>query len=318
MSYKIDLEALSGIYALPAAVVDKHIKLSGAIQLKVLLLGIRNPAKIDEQKIAEALSIPLPDVIDALNYWTDLGVLCNAEQTETNATVKTNEKVAKPVKKIVLADAVKPTREEVARRGNESSDVAFLLREAQVRLSRPLTPNEAATLVWLFDDEGIDAMVLLMLISFAKSEGRPNIGFIERTAVKWTNEGVLTVNDAEAKIRHIYEMRTAWKTVEKAMGIPHRMPSQKEEKLAYTWVCEYNYTSDILRRAYDACIDATSNFSIPYIKKVLETWHKAGVKNVQDIDKLEKKNAESKPKKTDGKETFNVNLFNQSLNDLPE
>ena len=42
MSYKINLEAYSSIYALPSSVVDKHIKLSGAIQLKVLLYFMRN------------------------------------------------------------------------------------------------------------------------------------------------------------------------------------------------------------------------------------------------------------------------------------
>ena len=78
MSYKINLEALSGIYALPSVVADKHIKLSGAIQLKVLLLGLKNPADINEQDIADFLSVPLPDVVDALNYWADLGVLSNA------------------------------------------------------------------------------------------------------------------------------------------------------------------------------------------------------------------------------------------------
>lgn len=318
MSYKINLEALSGVYALPSAVVDKHIKLSGAIQLKVLLLGLRSPAKIDEKEIADTLSISLPDVVDALNYWADLGVINSDTVAEQTKEAKTDNKPNTTVKKIVPTQSVKPTREEVARRGNESKAVANLLRGAQLRMARPLTSSEASTLVWLFDDEGVDPMVLLLLISFAQTEGKCNIGHIERTAIRWTNEGVRTVQDAEEKIHRIQQMRSAWKVVERAMGIPHRMPSQKEEQLAYTWICEYGYTHEILKKAYDACVDATSDFSIPYIKKILDSWHKAGVKTMVDLDNHLKKEAQPQAKKTKGKETFNVNLFNQSLNDLPE
>ena len=318
MSYKINLEALSSIYALPSAVVDKHIKLSGAIQLKVLLLGLKNPARIDEQEIANVLSVSVPDVVDALNYWTDLGVFANESEQMKSAEAEPQKKEAKPVRKIISTEAVKPTREEVAKRGEESQEVARLLREAQMRLARPLTPSEASTLVWLFDNEGIDPMVILMLISFAKNEGRSNIGFVEKTAVNWSNDGVLTTRDVERRIRHIYEMRSAWGVVEKAMGIPHRMPSKKEQELAYTWVCEYKYTPDILSQAYDICVDATSDFSMPYIKKILERWHKAGVKNSDDLAKHLEAEAKPKPQKKSSMETFDINQFNKMLDELPE
>ncbi len=322
MSYKINLEALSGVYALPSAVVDKHIKLSGAIQLKVLLLGLKNPANIDEGEIAEILSVSQADVIDALNYWTDLSVLDTVREADVEVKAKP-QKSDKPTKKVIVAEAIKPTRQEVAKRGEESPEVANLLREAQMRLARPLTPNEASTLVWLYDDEGIDSSVLLLLISFARSEGKANIGFIEKTAVKWLNEGVKDVNDAEQKIRHAYEMRSAWGIVEKALGIPHRMPSETERKLAYKWICEYGYTTDMLKKAYDICVDATSSFSIPYIKKILDEWHKKGIRGTRDLIKYLSKVAEEKEKgkkkeEPDSKVTFNVDLFNKSLNDLPE
>ncbi len=318
MSYKINLEAFSGIYALPASVVDKHLKLSGAIQLKVLLLGLRNPSDIDEQKIANALSVPVPDVVDALNYWADLGVLQNREAETPVAEVKPQETDVLQKKKIAPAKPVKPTREEVARRGNESPEVAALLREAQIRFSRNLTYSETSTLVWLYDDEGMDPMLLLWLISYAKSEGKNNIGFIEKTAIQWNNEGVVSVADAEKKVQQINERRSSWFMVEKAMGIPHRMPSKNEEKMAYTWICEYGYTVDILRKAYDACIDATSGFSMPYIKKILEGWHKAGVKNMSDLARHLEDDTKAKPKKKSGMETFDMNQFNKVLNDLPE
>ncbi len=318
MSYKVNLEELSGIYALPAAVVDKHIKLAGAIQLKVLLLGLKTPGNIDELEIADRLSVSVPDVTDALNYWVDLGVLSNSLQRREELKVESENKPTKPAKKVIRAAAVKPTREEVAKRGNESSEIAFLLREAQMKLSRPLKQNEASTLVWLHDDEGMEIPVLLLLVGFAVSEGKATIGFIEKTAINWINDGVSTVQDAENKISNYHEMKSAWSRVEKAMGIAHRMPSTNESKLAYTWVYEYGFTGEILRKAYDTCVDSTSNFSVPYIKKILETWHAAGVKTIADIESLKADEPKSKKAKGSKTATFDVELYNKTLKDLPE
>jgi len=314
MSYKINLEALSGIYALPSVVADKHIKLSGAIQLKVLLLGLKNPADINEQDIADFLSVPLPDVVDALNYWADLGVLSNAE--EKAAEVKPEKK--SPKKKITPSKLSKPSPEEAMRIAAESPKITRLLREAELKFKKTLSPTDRATIVYLCDTAGIDPMLLLWFINFAEKEEKLNLRYVESTALKWFDEGVTTVVEAEKKASVIFEKRSAWGVVRKAMGIPYRMPSAKEEELSYTWVSEYGYGPDILKKAYDACVDATSDFSIPYITKVLSEWHKAGVKTLEDVEKLSEKSTESKKKKSGGESTFNVDDFNAVLNKLPD
>ncbi len=314
MSYTIDLQALSGVYALPAAVVDKHLKLAGTIQLKVLLLGLKNPGNIREEEIAEFLSISVPDVRDALNYWVDLGVLTIAG---TVALPDVVIKIPKPQKKVIKPEVIKPTREEVIKRGEESAKVAFLLREAQMKLGRPLKPNEASSFVWIHD-EGMDVSVLLLLIEFAVAEGKATVSFIEKTAISWINTGVNTIKAAEEAINTHHAKQSAWGMVEKAMGIDHRRPSAKEKELAYKWVQEYGFGTAILRKAYDACVDATSNFSIPYITKILDVWYAAGVKKPEDIEALKENEAKPKAKQNSKMATFDLNLFNKVFDELPE
>ena len=60
--------------------------------------------------------------------------------------------------------------------------------------------------------------------------------------------------------------------------------------MADTWINDWNYSFDIIREAYNVCVNTTSKFSIPYIKKVVSEWHKAGIKTVDDINKLNAKN----------------------------
>ena len=229
MGYSINPIEYSSAFTIPSSIVEKHIKLSGATQLKVLLIALKNIASsIDVKSISNTLNISEPDVIDALNYWVDMGVLLNDTKPDIP---KQNTKIEP--KKAVRAQLIKPSREEVIRRGAEDERIAFLLREAQFKFARPLRANESSTLVWLHDDEGLDVSVILILIAFAVNEGKATIGFIEKTAVNWINNGVNNVEDAEKEINRYFENKNAWNSIRKITGIDKRKPTEKEEKLIF-------------------------------------------------------------------------------------
>ncbi|HHW46665.1 MAG TPA: DnaD domain protein [Clostridiales bacterium] len=296
MDYTINPTAFVSAFTVPCSVVDKHIKLAGAAQLKVLLWIMRNMADgICIEKISQALGLPEIDVKDALQYWIEAGIINSAGEKPEKA----RSEETKPEKAITVRKApVKPSREEVAKRGLECPEIAFLLQEAQLKFGRGLRQNEASTLVWLYDDEGLSAALILMIIEYAISENKCNIGFIERTAIDWINSGIDSISAAEKKIRELNEQKSAWNIVRSAMGIEDRRPSPNELKLAYKWVVEYGFSREILAEAYNQCVDNTSKFSMPYIKKILEDWHKKNVKTLEDIKSLKK------PAKADKKNNY--------------
>ena len=322
MAYTVNPNEYSSMFAVPASVTDRCLKLAGAIQLKVLLLALRS-GKIDSKDISASLHISEPDVLDALNYWVDSGILLNTELAENNPSVPSKKQQnksnsnKKPAKSTVRPEIHKPTREEIVRRGAQSPEIAFMLREAQLKFSRPLKPSESSTLVWLHDDEGMEVEVILMLIAFAVSEEKATVGFIERTAVSWINEGVSTIADAEERINLYHARKSAWHTVERAMGIDRRLPSAKETEMAYTWVHDYGYDREILKLAYDACVDATAKVSFAYIKKIIESWHKAGVKTAEDIAKLNSAENDKKAKNSGANASYDMAQYNDVLNRLP-
>lgn len=293
MEYQVNPAKLGAVFMLPCEVVDKHIKLAGAVQLKVLLWSMRNiSAGITAEKIAEALRLPVVDVADALLYWTESGILLGGETPAPSPAPVAAEKP-----KAVLT--TKPSREEVIRRGGESEEIAFLLREAQMKFGRGLRQSEASTLVWLADDEGMNIAVILMLIEFAKSEGKCTIGYIERMALDWVNDGVTTLSQAEEKICQLGAQRSAWGKVCSAMGLERRRPSKKELELAVKWVDQWNFGGEMLRAAYDKCVDATSKFSMSYVNKILEGWHKNGITTVDAItEEAPKPKKETKSKQS--------------------
>lgn len=305
MKYLINAAAFIGAFPVPSTVVDKYIKLSSAVQLKVLLVCMRNSSSpIDSDEIAKILDISVSEVDDAILYWSECGIL----NTETPAA-KTAE-----VKEEIVSQLQKPTREDVAKRGNEDPKIRFLLREAQMKFGRNLKTNEASTFVWLCDDLGIDVSVLLLLIEYAVSENKKNISFIEKTAIKWKDNGVETLIDAENEIKKAAQNKLAVSVVWKAFGIDARKPSDKEQEYCNTWVNEWGISSELLLRAYNICIDNNAKVSFPYINKILEGWRKKGYKTVADIVEGEK----TAPKQTkQGKNNFaayDLDAFEKMLN----
>ncbi|MBE6799514.1 MAG: DnaD domain protein [Ruminococcaceae bacterium] len=282
MGYFLNPTELCSAFAVPTSVVDKHIKLASAVHLRVLL-WCQRMGNYNVDAVAEALKLDLDAVEDAFMYWHEAGVLAKTDDAPT-----IEKKPAPKRKTAVLGNVIKPNREEVAKRGLECEEIAFILQEAELRFGRYLRDSEKSTLTWLYDDQGLSASLILMIVGFAVSEGRPNIGFIERTAVEWVNDGVTDIESAEKRLVDMRNRRSAWRVVETAMGLEHRSPSKAELETAEKWVNVWGYGRDIIRLAYETCVDNTSKFSMPYIKKIMSEWHKAGVKTVEDIEKLQK------------------------------
>ena len=262
MNYTINPAMLGNTFVVPSVVVDKFIKIATATQLKVLLYLMRNISDgINPKKISKALSLPESEVDDALLFWSQSEVL-NSEQPKENEN------------KPVIINTTLPTRADVIKRGLEDENLMFLLREAQLRFGRNLKQNESQLLVSLYDDYGMSGPLILLLLGYAVKSGKCNLSFIKTTATYWLSQGVETVEDADALISEQAEQELAWNMVRKAFGIAPRKPSTKEVELSNLWINEWKLSEDLLKAAYDVGIDTKSKFSMAYIAKILENWHK--------------------------------------------
>lgn len=300
MTYNINPAIFSSTYAIPTFVADKYLKIATHNQLKVLLYLMRNLSSgIEPDKIAAALSLDESETFDALTFWQQCGIL-----------VGTAPKQDEP-KQIIVKTAL-PSRTDVIKRGLEDKQLMFLLREAQLKFGRNLKQNESQLLVSLYDDHGMDPSVLLFLLGYASREGKCNLSFVKKTATEWLNAGVQSVMDAENQVAQSAKQNLAWSVVQNAFGIERRKPSAKELELSNLWINEWNLTSDLLKAAYDACVDAKSKFSMPYVAKIIEAWHKDGITTPSQIaDKKQKS-------KTNGKNDYagyDIDLFEKMLND---
>ena len=76
MRYFISNAAYGRMFGVPTDVVDRHIRLAGAVQLKVLLCLLAHPDQAaDPAGLAEMLSLPQEDLADAMQYWIGVGLV---------------------------------------------------------------------------------------------------------------------------------------------------------------------------------------------------------------------------------------------------
>lgn len=345
MEYILDLGAWNTVFAVPCALVDRHIKLAGKEQLQAILWILRHSGEhFSPEELAQQLGMSTDSALDALEYWADRGLL--AEQSGAlhpvpqptaepqPPTVTPGEKAAEePMQQKIepvqneppqaklppKRRMAKPDAGYLAARLKESAEIRTLIEEAQAVLGI-LSPAMTAVLLASCDDYGLPVEVVLMLIHYAVEVGKTGTAYIDSVARDWAESGVFTVEAAEQKLQELSEKSLAWSKVTSAAGLVKRAPTKKEEEAAYCWVYKWKFTADMLSAAYERCANNTGKFSAAYMNKVLDSWQKSGIKNPEQLAAAEQtrenqqsKNGKAHPASYDIDEVERMSFF-----DLPE
>ncbi len=330
MNYTMNLGAWNSVFAVPCSVVDKHMKMTTEKPLKVLLWILRHTGEsFTTQDISKAIDISEDDAGDYVLYWQQAGLvavqngeIAPAAAAKPEPTVPAQEPAqpeaaAEPQPAIkqhkILSRPQKADNAFVAKRMNESSDIACLMQEAEQILGRLISNGDSATLLMIHDDFGLPADVIIMLLQYVVSVGKANTRYIEKVAMNWADEEIFTHEKAEEKLRRLAENSQAWRTVEQAIGTPHRAPSSKEEALAATWVAEWHFTLALIHEAYERSVDATGKFSPSYMNKILERWHRDGIATLEQAHKEKEERASARRgEKSPSAATYDIAEFERS------
>lgn len=306
MSISLNLGKWGAIFPVPNCVVDEEIKLASENQLKVLLFVLRNSsAVLTEKYVGEQLNILEEDVKDAILYWIDRGVLSKGGSLPQGEAVSEGKPLAEekiksepnPEPKRLLTRPQKPDSVHVAERIGTDQELAALLQEIEVLFARPISSGDMATVVYLHDTVGLPYSVLLMLVNYGVSIGRTDMNFIERTGNKWANEEILTIERAEEKIRNLQIYGDAWGRVSAVFGIYNTgTPTTAQQTNANRWINEWHFTDEMLREAYERCVNKKNTFNITYTNGILKKWKKNNITNLKELKEYDEKMSASKKK----------------------
>ena len=200
MSYCINLGNWNSVFAVPTCIVDKHIKLAGALQLKVLLWILRHSGEnFCLSDIAKSFSMHETDIKDALQYWIETNVIrldensispgkqermLGFESEANDLNTKKQEEAANKENNIrPMSRHQKPDSIHIASRIKESQEISSLMQEAQIVLGRPISNGDCGILLMLHDNDGLPIDVIIMLMQYAVSIGKGRMKYIEKVGV---------------------------------------------------------------------------------------------------------------------------------------
>lgn len=278
------------VFAVPTDVVDHFLKLASPDAIRVLLYVLRHSGTVfSANEIAAALSVQESAVEDAFLFWEQANVF--GAQTEPAATVqKLNPQTVPPVQNDSAAAQKEPAApvfapksstnyllrpSELAERIDQDTDVRMLFELAEQMLGHPLKATEQRSLLWMRDYLGLEADVILMLLGYCNTIGKPHVRYVEAIAIRWNEEGITTLAQAQDEVQRMTERQGFTHAVMRAFDMK-RKPVTKQQEFIDSWK-QRGYSLELITYAYEKTILAIDKLSFAYINTILESWEAAGI-----------------------------------------
>lgn len=307
MEYSLNAGEWNSVFAVPASVVDKYIKLASGNSLKLLLYLTRHGGEsFTAERLRTELGFEeLGELEDAALFWVQRGVIRaeNApdamELAAAASPAPLNDLPEKTAAKEHVSSASSPkpaviSNGEIARSIKSSPEIKMLFDEAEKMYARPLRENERQTIARMSEHYGLPCEVSLMLLSFCFKLGKATPAYISKVAENWANDEIMTAQLADERIRAIEKQNSAENRIRNALGLSSNLSASNREFIK-TWAVDWGFGEDMIMLAYDKTVDGTGKWSFAYANRILENWKNNGITTPQDAEK-----ADEEFKKTNG------------------
>lgn len=286
--------------------IDRYMAAANGEYVKVYLFVLRHQHEgLNLERIADSLNHTEADIRRALAYWEKIGALkLGLTRTEDDGRRAARQEAASAEKPAPPAAAVgKSGQEAGAARGTYSQeqvnalagdeDFTQLLYIAQKYLNKVFTPRECEVFAYLYDGLHMSAELLEYLTEYCAQNGHTSIRYLETVALSWHEKGFQTVEQAKGYATGFTRDSFA---VMKAFGLSERRPGDAELELIGRWFQVYGFPREVVLEACNRTLATIHTPSFRYADKILMQWKGAGVKNLQDVAKLDEKRQAQTPK----------------------
>ncbi len=245
------------------------------VYMYVLMLA-SSGADMSTAAIAKKLGLIETDVINAIKYWNEKGVLSG---TGDNIIIK------KSPDEELSPDTDKKSIDDIAKIIEGDSALADLCAVAQEILGKTLGNGDIETLYWFYDKLGLSPEVISMLLEYCVSLGKRNMKYIEKVAITWQENNITTIESAQNYITKASSDSSFISSLRKLFGITDRNLSKTERLYLESWRDEMKMSADMVALAYEYSVMATGKLSFPYINTIIKRWAEKGILTIPEAEK---------------------------------
>ncbi len=251
-------------------------------ELRVLLCLLTGADAGDTAALAAAAGCSPARAKSALRYWEEVGAL-------TAATAIPE----KPLKRSDEAEELPAA--EIAKTVNELELSAFIDQCQQV-VGHIFNTRELNALTALIEEMPFSQEYLLTLVGYTRKKvknKRFSVRYLEKVAHSMLERECLTVEALNEYLARAERFSAEEWRLRRLFGIGERRLGSREEECFMRWTGDYLYGEEIIGIAYDITVNQTGKVSLPYIDKLLTSFHGAGCRTVREVEEhLDKERAE--------------------------
>lgn len=203
----------------------------------------------------------------------------NSVSAETPASSDTIEKAAGkeyPDKPSYSRNELKAFKE-----APETNQILFI---AETYLQRNLTLSDIEILYFIHHELGFTCDLIDQLLQYCVERDKKSFAYIRKVAINLAEAGVTSPKQARSYFANSYDKEVY--TIMKALGRSSN-PTPKEAELVMKWYKTYAFSMDVILEACGRTVLATASNRPVYCDRTLESWYKAGVKSLSDVQAMD-------------------------------
>lgn len=289
--------SVDGVFLMPKEVL-KHILSAKETELKVIMYLFCNKDGFCIQKAAEDLKLPLEKINQALAFWRGTGVVAFSDDKKENQ----KQASVKDVQTEIDADKGAYSTTELAKARKDDAEFRSIAEYTEKATGDLLNTSKLASLYRLYDALGMQSDVIMGIVAHCVSEGKNKIRYIVKTAEGIHNDGVVTYKELESYLFAKKSYNEYESYVKRVIGAGERAFTAAEKKIVALWESEWKISKELIPLAYDRTIALIAKPSLPYMSKIIESWHNEGINDaVSAAALLKEQSAKSKKNADDEK-----------------
>ncbi len=287
--------------------IEKHMTKARGEFVKVYLLmlkySISGELGVNCTILASSLNLLESDIMNALNYWNDEGVIkitpidnmgnFNIEFLDLNEDENLEDT------KVSLLDEL------------NNNAIKDMLQEIEKLLGRPLSPKEMSTYISWQNDLNFSLEMTLLLIQYCISKGKTDYRYFEKVALSWFDANIKNIDEAQLYIKKHEDKWVKYRKILTYLGIKDGEIMKPQEDMLNKWVNQYNFSLELIFKACDICFERLNRADFKYIDGILNSWFKDNIKTLTDVATKDNKKPNYKKHNSFNNKNSTFNNFEQ-------
>ena len=263
---KINFTPVSNVF------IEKYMPSARGEFIKVYLLLLKfttnNEPGVNGEIIASKLNLLESDVMNALHYWHEQGVIKLIPIDNMNNF---------NIEFLPLEDIHSENNSNVNLLDTllNNSETTGMLKEIEKILARPLSNKEMEMYLNWQKDFSFTSELILLLVEYCASKGKNDYRYIEKVALSWHDMNIDTIEKAQNHIKHTEDKWIKYRKILNYLGIKNTEIMKPQEDLLNKWLFTYKFDVKLIEKACDICFERLNRADFKYIDGILSSFRRS-------------------------------------------